>query len=369
MKIAIHTISDDTNFGNRLQNYALKKELEADNLNEVLTLQDAENSNYNYYSFKKDISVSSVYLYLTSLKAILKSVQLFEIKKYFLHKRRENTFRKFTKLYVPKTKKINVEEQDFDLFVIGSDQIWNPNFRSNLKNDFLPGIKNKTVISYAASIGIENISDRSLSTISKGVKQLSAISVREFSAKKILDPLTDLDIQVHIDPTMLLSQSEWHEVAKNADTRVKTKDAYVLTYFLGALTDREKKYINTYAKQKKAKVININDLSEKYFSKIGPIEFLWLFEHAETVFADSYHAAVFSIIFKKNFEIFNRHDSFNEMNTRMETLFSHFNIGDRFHNLSLEEKFLDPVEYSEIDQILQKKRDEAKKWLENFIVE
>lgn len=364
MKIAIHTISDDNNFGNRLQNFALATFLSKDKTNEVITLQDNNKSDNNYYSVMNEISLSKMYLFMTSIKARLKGVSTQEIARYNNFKKRESVFRVFTKRYVPKLRK---GKNEFDLYVIGSDQIWNPNFRKNLDRDFLPEINGEKIISFAASIGVEHLSDQDEEIISQGVKHISAISVREYSAKKILENLTNCTVTVHIDPTMLITSQEWHILAANADDKVKIKNKFIITYFLGKITSRERIYISSYAESIGALVVNINDIDSPIFSRIGPQEFLWLFEHAEAVFADSYHAAVFSIIFKKYFEIFERHDSFNKMNTRMETLFAHFNIENRIHNLNDNRSKLDPIDYSMLDSILISKRNEAEKWVNNYI--
>ncbi|QEA35199.1 polysaccharide pyruvyl transferase family protein [Weissella soli] len=364
MKVAIHTISDDNNFGNRLQNFALATYLSKDETNEVITLQDNSESDDNYYSIMNDVNLSRPYLFLTSIKAKLNGVSNQEITKYYRLKRREHVFRGFTKRYVPKLKK---GQDEFDLYVIGSDQIWNPNFRKNLERDFLPEISGEKIISFSASIGIENISSQDQKIIAQGVQHISAVSVREYSAKKIVENLTSCKATVHIDPTMLITPEEWHSLAETADKKVKIKNKFLITYFLGEITSKERLYILSYAESIGALVININDVNNSVFSRIGPQEFLWLFEHAEAVFADSYHAAVFSIIFKKYFEIFERHDTFSKMNTRMETLFAHFNIENRIHNLNDNRRKLDLIDYSVIDSILISKRNEAGKWLDNYI--
>ncbi|WP_317286489.1 polysaccharide pyruvyl transferase family protein [Leuconostoc mesenteroides] len=364
MKIAIHTISDDNNFGNRLQNFALATFLSKGQANEVVTLQDNNGSGENYYSVINDFSLSKTYLFLTIIKAKFRGISNQEIIKYYKFKRREHVFRNFTKYYVPKSKK---NQYEFDLYVIGSDQIWNPNFRENLEKDFLPEISGEKIISFAASIGIENISKKDERIISQGVEHISAISVREYSAKKILESLTNCSATVHIDPTMLITSKEWHSLAEKANEKVKIKKIFVLTYFLGEITIEERMYISSYAESLGATVIDINMLESDIFSKIGPLEFLWLFEHAQAVFADSYHAAVFSIIFKKNFEIFERHDSFSKMNTRMETLFTHFDIENRIHDLNNNPGKLPRINYNKIDSILTTKRTEAKKWLDKYI--
>ncbi|WP_431061049.1 polysaccharide pyruvyl transferase family protein [Weissella paramesenteroides] len=366
MKIAIHTISDDNNFGNRLQNFALTKVLNNENKNSVVTLQDY-NSQRNYYSFFNSLSLTQLYLILICIKAKVKGIPKDEIMQYYKYKRRERVFRKFTKHYVPKFKNTIYSEEEFSLYVIGSDQIWNPQFRKNLSNDFLPNVTRAKVISFAASIGLENLSLDTQSIIANGVSQLSAISVRENSAKKIIQKLSRCKVYVHVDPTMLLSKEDWHVLSEKSNRNIRIDQNFVVTYFLGEITDKERKYVYEYASNINASVVELNNVNNKSYSKIGPLEFLWLFENSKAIFADSYHAAVFSIIFNKYFEIFNRHDSFSKMNTRMETLFENFELETRIHDLDSDPDVLPEVDYRKIESILIKKRHEAKQWLGHYI--
>ncbi|MBZ6001560.1 polysaccharide pyruvyl transferase family protein [Leuconostoc gelidum] len=360
MKLAIHTISDDNNFGNRLQNYALQCILNK-YVGQTLTLQD-KNSKLNYYSFISEMKDSSIIFPVRIFKNILEKRNFQKLSQSIKQWKRHKLFRSFTKVYVPKFKTKGIDGT-IDCFIIGSDQIWNPNFRTNIIDDFLPDIHHKKIISYAASIGVESLNDEEELIFIRGLKQLDAISVREFSAQKMIGLYTDKPVSVLIDPTMLLSASEWHNLSENVNEVVAKQRKFIVTYFLGEISFLEKEYINQFAEDNNLSVINISDKNSVLYEKIGPIEFLWLFENAHAIFADSYHAAVFSIIFKKYFEIFERHDSFSKMNTRMHTLFQHFSIQNRMHDIELDNKYLEDIDYDNITEVLEKKQKEALDWL------
>lgn len=359
MKLAIHTISDDNNFGNRLQNFALQKVLNS-RYGETQTLQELRRGR-NYYSFINEIKVSRITIPIRALKVYLRRRTSLSQSINFC--KRQRIFRDFTKVYVPKFKDKNIDDQ-VDCFIIGSDQIWNPKFREKLSDDFLPFFQNKNIISYAASVGLEELNEVETNTIKEGLQNLSAISVREFSAKKILSQYTEKDITVSIDPTMLLSIEEWRALSNNANSTVKNQENFLITYFLGEMSKSEKIYIDGYAKKHGLKIINISDMNSTLYAKTGPLEFLWLFDNAQAVFADSYHAAVFSLIFQKYFEIFERHDGLPQMNTRMHTLFQQFSIEDRMHNIDEKRVCLPAVNYEKISGIIELKREEAFNWLD-----
>lgn len=362
MVIAIHTINDDSNFGNRLQNYALQRVLN-DRIGFTRTLQDYQleaPENANYYSFYKELGNTWVgVLVRTMLKSHGKSEF---IRKYKENQRTAN-FRRFTKKYVPKLpKKLN---NNVDVFVIGSDQIWNPNFRENIQSDFLPGVPREKKISYAASVGIE-LDPGSFTVISRGAATIGKVSVREFSAKNFLDSNLVGDVSVVADPTFLLTTDEWRTLSLK--TKVRPVKKYVLTYFLGRVPSETEKYIDNYAHARGLEIIHLNQESSELYSKIGPIEFLYLFDNSEAIFADSYHAAVFSLIFEKNFEIFNRVDTniVKSMNTRMETLFQVFSLDSRLHLVG-EYDPMEAVNYETLTRQKKEWRDNSLRWLINAI--
>ena len=144
MKLAIYTISDDNNFGNRLQNYALQVVLNK-HFGPTLTLQDRD-SKKNYYSLMNEMKLSPFLLPLKVAKHILREKNVSHLDSSLNVWRRQRLFRDFTKKYVPKFRNRGINDA-IDCFVIGSDQIWNPHFRVNLENDFLSDIKHKKVIS------------------------------------------------------------------------------------------------------------------------------------------------------------------------------------------------------------------------------
>ncbi|MFG6672829.1 polysaccharide pyruvyl transferase family protein [Leuconostoc lactis] len=366
MKLAIHTISDDNNFGNRLQNFALQKVLNS-RYGETKTLQDID-SKRNYYSIINEFSVARMTMPFNIIRLFLnggtKSEFLRSIKEYS----RQRVFRNFTKEYVPKFRKKNIGNQ-IDYFIIGSDQVWNPNFRRNLSKDFLPCVHDKKIISYAASVGLNKLSKSEEAIFRDGLKHLSAISVREYTAQTLLGKIVDNEITVLIDPTMLVSADEWHELSERANNEVKKQKNFLVTYFLGKISINEKKYINEYAQKNRLKIIDISDVSSRLYAKIGPLEFLWLFENAAAVFSDSFHAAVFSLIFQKYFEIFERHDTLPQMNTRMHTLFQHFSLEDRIRNVESENGHLSEIDYERISNLINIKRSEAFVWLDENLKE
>ena len=76
---------------------------------------------------------------------------------------------------------------------------------------FLEGIKAKKKIAYAPSIANEGCVSKYKKDYKKLIKKLDYISVREEKAKKELEKISDKDIKVVADPTLLLTKEEWEK--------------------------------------------------------------------------------------------------------------------------------------------------------------
>lgn len=347
-KSAIITICDNSNYGNRLQNYALHKILNKMNVDNITIWDKREKTLKEKFklTIKKILSISN----LKYKKNILFQK--------FTHKNISNKYVNLDNL-----KELNNE---FDYFIVGSDQIWNYNFGHAKEKDFLKfADKNKT-ISYAPSFGISNIDDEWKERISDGVNHIKYLSVREQQGAKIIKELTGRDTQVVLDPTLLLSKEEWCKIQKKPKKMKKEK--YILTYFLGEKTEKLNKEINMLSEDENLKIINLCDIADKDFYACGPSEFLYLFNNAELVLTDSFHACVFSIIFNKPFYVFDRNSKgMKSMNSRLDTLLSTFKQEQRKVNSlsSIDDVFA--CDYKESYEILKVKQNESLTFLKSAL--
>lgn len=233
----------------------------------------------------------------------------------------------------------NVKELNdiMDIFICGSDQIWKPgvicpDYMLNFVDD------KKIKISYAASISKTNISDKDLEYMIPYLTRFNKISVREESDVKKLSQKIKRNVSWVIDPTLLLNEEEWSSVCSN--TKI-TNEKYLFCYLLEA-NSRKYKIIKKFAKNNNLKIVTIpfsnGDLNLKdiKFGDIratdaGPKDFLSLIKNAEMVITDSFHAAVFSNIFKTKFFVLERTEA-PTMNSRIVSLLNMFNMMDRFIN-------------------------------------
>ncbi|QHQ59956.1 hypothetical protein Ana3638_03470 [Anaerocolumna sedimenticola] len=291
-KIGIITITDN-NLGNRLQNYALQEVIRNFGY-EVETLQRG----------KKNSSLARHFKYL--IKKILK--------------KKDWKFRKFDKkiYWSPFSLAVQGDKdrivENYDLFVAGSDQVWNPNFAGTNDDVFLTFASKEKRISYAASFGVSELPSNLLEKYENYMKGFKAISVREKQAVKIVEQFENCYAELVLDPTLLLSRDEWDKIIKAP----KIKNKYVLKYLLG----EDQSACNQMIKElfRDITVIDVKKLLSGGKNAIGPAEFLGFVKNAELICTDSFHASVFSTIFEKPFVIFDRTDKEKDMSSRIDSL-------------------------------------------------
>ncbi|TGD22753.1 polysaccharide pyruvyl transferase family protein [Companilactobacillus suantsaicola] len=366
MRIAIDTIVDYSNYGNRLQNYALQKVLENQG-HEVITLK-----NYTHIVNKeprvkriKRLLAEGGLLKKGYKKIIRKASKAKQSKR--LNSLREENFKKFTEKYIHESDfvlnqntKVFDFDRDIDCYVVGSDQVWNYNFTRFSSFDFISFSK-KPKISYAASFGVDSVPDNLLNIYRKGLNSFNYISVREKVGKNLVEEISGQKATIVLDPTLLLDKSEWMKLITNKKLYSKK---FILVYFLGKPNKFERQYITDFAKIEGYEVKTLMTYSDVNLWKADPSEFINLFSQAEAVFTDSFHACVFSIIFEKYFEVFNRNYTGPSMNSRLDTLFDDLNLGSRWYDGKIKETVID---YVSVKKKLDKRKRESIEFLNDSL--
>lgn len=351
MKIGILTIFDNNNYGNRLQNYASQQIL--------------KKLGFGTYTFINDVNCNFYEKYFVTIsKKIIKKILMWRVN--FNRNLRTDNFKKFNDNIDFYKRNINILSKidELDYVIAGSDQIWNPNFDRLSPVDLLCFVKPDKRIAFSASFGVNDIPDKMKKKVGKALKSFKAISVRENAGKKIVDELTGrTDVEVLIDPTMLLTADEWDKVSKKP-TMLKN-DRYILNYFLGNLSDERRNEINRVAKENNCEVINILD-KESPFYECGPSEFLYLEKNAFLICTDSFHSSVFGILYNTPFLVFEREDNNASMNSRLDTLLSKFKLEDRRYKGKITKKDL-KCDYKEAYNILDKERIKSMNFLKKAL--
>lgn len=189
-----------------------------------------------------------------------------------------------------------------DAYVVGSDQLWNPDL---LDFEFDPayfldfGGSGIPRVSYAVSTG-RQLNEKELSQLGKLCGRLSAISVREYNEQLI--KAVERDVHVCIDPTLLLKAEDYSEV----ESKAEEKEPYIFVY---GFEDSEALHDAVDAVQKQQGIRIINgcphrihlDGDVRNLRECGPGEFLTLIKNARFVITNSFHGTALSIVYKKEF--------------------------------------------------------------------
>jgi hypothetical protein len=205
-------------------------------------------------------------------------------------------FFRLTKQRLHNHKELNNLDEKFDVYICGSDQIWNASNHSGIDDAYFLGFLSNLdkKVSYAASFGRASIEDSYKCRIARLLKSFNFISVRELSGTHIVKELTNYDVEYVLDPTLLF-HGDYPEPHESADS----KGSFIFSYALRArkLVASTNDYIS--------KKLNLEIISDKPHNikevALSPFEWVSHIRHARFVVTNSYHGTLFSIIFRKAF--------------------------------------------------------------------
>ena len=301
MKIGIITIQKCNNFGADLQAFALQKKLR-------LMGYDAENINYVYYKSSRHLKGRGENPVLRlSVANRIKEVLFPVLERVRNFKNRRAMAERATKFETWSAKNVRQSAEyrsvaslyaahhDYDVYMVGSDQVWNPRMGSNIKPYFLDfASEGARCVSYASSIGAAEISAGAFYLFKTLLRRFSAIGVREKAAAEIVKAMAlESEVKHVLDPTLLLSADEWACVGEEVEGRGEG-GKYLLLYDLIASTETTE-LARKIAAEKGLEIVRVGD------GAYGPGEFIWLFSHADFVVTNSFHGTAFSLIHSKDF--------------------------------------------------------------------
>ena len=358
MKVAILTLCTNNNYGNRLQNYALQKFLSI-----YIETVDTIWFEKNHY-----LPELPTWNWKLILKCILRWKNAYIDFKYNYVKEciREYNIKKFSNKYIKikyDYKIRNNLNEEYDYFIVGSDQVWNPLFGCGTEIEYLRFARKEQKICFSPSFGISELPDEEKEFVKESLLSFDKISVREEEGKRLIYDVSGKKAEVLIDPTMMLTPEEWLSVSK--EVNIKNSSPYILVYFLGDRDRNRDKVVSTIAKKYSLDEYRLVDLSNHELYKAGPAEFIKLICNAKLVCTDSFHAIVFSIIFKIPFIVFGRAGG-TGMNSRINTLLRKFKLEDRVNeNFDINKVF--EIDYSNVDEILKGERKKVMEYFKEYI--
>lgn len=345
MNISIVTVYNSLNYGSFLQAYALKTYLES--LGHNVSFLETKARNPLKQTIRSTIK--------KALKLDIKGAR-FQVKKYI-------NFDKVIKEFkLCKNNESSLNSQD--IFIFGSDEIWNISREDFRKYPIFMGvgIKNKRLISYAPSINttkIEVINQNSY--VKDALNRFDKISVRDNYSYTTLKNVIEKDMEIVLDPTFLIDKSVYLQTEHSVNN-----DEYILVYSYGHnMNEARVKRIKEFAKTKNLKLLSVGfDLEwcDECVS-VSPFGFLSYIKNAKYIITDTFHGTVFSIIYNKNFV------TYGENNTKIGEITNQFKINSRNieSNMKLEDILNENIDYQSVNEMIEIYKERSIKYINESI--
>ena len=292
---------------------------------------------------------------------------------------RDKEFDHFVQAYLELSKESYTSPEDFiadmphmpyDVFLCGSDQIWNPivhNFDDVYYLNFSTKAKK---VSYASSVAYNRFSESEILRICEAIKSIDSISVREKSTVEWMQPHMKKTINHVIDPTFLLNREDW----LNLKSEKHFGGKYILVYLLN-YNEQNKNIVNlvsNLARQKGYRIICLpytsikfpKDLETEYRYDIAPNDFIQLLNGAECVITNSFHATALSVNLNVPFYVVSSRERNKDLQTRISDLLEETDLNSRkiypdTRAICLEES----IDYESVNKIISNRRNEGIEYL------
>lgn len=357
-KIATITFHNSDNYGAILQTKALQVTIEKLGYETEIIDYVCQNKIKMYKTIDLDLEKGILRNGFQIPNSLYKVIKKNKVKNFMLNSCKVSKERYFS------SKEMKNLDKKYDLFITGSDQVWNYMNTKFDKAYFLDFVKDSNKkMSYAASFALTEIEEKYEEEYKKLLKDIQYLSIREVEGKKILDKFK-LNSQIVLDPTLLLTRDEWADMIKiNKDEK-----EYILLYTLH--NSKEIKECTTKLSEKTGlKVIkicgNILDYLGKFKTTIStPEEYVELINNAKYVVTDSFHGVAFSVNLNTNFYFYRGKNI--KTHSRIDNLLRICNLEKRAIE-NIKELIVEDIDYSKTNVLLEKERKKSLDFLSTSI--
>ena len=266
--------------------------------------------------------------------------------------------------------------EKYDVFVSGSDQIWNPDFlNERYLLDFVD--ENKQCISVSSSISKREIDEKLIEVYKKSLCKYLAITVREEDSVKLIEKITGMKAWAILDPTLLYGSEGW----QRKQIKNKEKD-YVLAYILGtseeirncivqlsSITQKDMYYFpHMDGMFTKADAI----LGKRGKALWGESPYKWIgwISNATLIITDSFHMTVFSIMLHRDFLVVPKEENSSSQNNRILNILRKVGLEDRFikrEEIIQRYNCLKEIDWNNVDNIINKERNASLQILDDIV--
>lgn len=256
----------------------------------------------------------------------------------------------------------------YDVLLVGSDQVWNSQITEKLDTVFLLDFgQSPKRISYASSMGSHRIEPNEEKLFRHCLKRFSFISVREKFAMEELRRILDIDVEIVLDPTLLLTKEQWTDYILQVSERIPVpQEPYILTFFVGKNISFYREQVFQIKEKKQLPVYNIQTNKRKYISVDRVLagvtcgEFVQWIQNAAYIITDSFHGTAFSLLYQKQF-------------TSISNTVNPIRVKELLESVGLQERLDSPqncdreIEYHAVNKKLNELRSRSIKWLQTAL--
>lgn len=368
-RVGIITFHAAHNYGSMLQAYALQQVI----LNigyecEIINFRSAIQKEMYQPAFMVGTLYGRLVGFIIQAAYALEIVKKYRLFENFLRKELILSSKEYTTL-----KDLENADFSYDYYISGSDQIWNVQACDFSYAYFLPFVKSGKRIAYAPSMG-PHLSINKYGEIDKILellKKYDAVSMREVAGSQYIESFIDKPVPIVLDPTLLLTSKKYDKLISNKPlikgeyifvySPWSNDDVYEMAYALGQKYN--KKVVVSQGLRNKHEMLRWSS-KFKIYAAVGPKEFLNLCKNAFIVCCGSFHAVVFSILFRKSFFVL---DGMND--NRVSTLLRLTHLQSRSFSL-LDDYLSAPlyIDYTSALSNLEIERQKSLEWLKDNLI-
>lgn len=259
-----------------------------------------------------------------------------------------------------------VEHNEYDFYIIGSDQVWNPKITKKFDDVYFGNFKVREggkKISYAVSMPLYTFSSQQKELLDVNLRNFSAISVRETQLEEFIFNNFNIKSQVVLDPTLLVDNFVWKKMAVIPNINKK----YVLVYTL-ELRVEAMRIARNIASEIGAIIVELCGRSKVFdimtsYSTASPEKFVGCFQNASFIVTSSFHGTAFAISYQKPFYSIMRG---NELDSRQLSLLTDLDLHDRLVSRESNPKYSE-IDYSTVIQKWRAMQNKSRNFLKQSI--
>lgn len=262
---------------------------------------------------------------------------------------------------------IGLRRLPYQYYVVGSDQIWNPDITCGLRRAYFGAFKNirkKKVIAYAASFGGAALDPKYDEEFSKLIENVDAVSVREEAAVPYVKRLCGREVTAVLDPVFFLPKEAWQKV------ELTPKRERFIFLYITEKNEEMTEYAKKLSEDTRLPVVEVRatmvgaDAEFEVDHGAGPSEFLGYIDKADYVVSNSFHAVAFSIIYQKQFLAF-AHSS---LGARVRNILKLHGLENRLYSKGEDTRIDAPADWDEVRRKTKEQTKLAKEFLIKNIV-